>query len=115
MAEKPTAVKVVAVMFAVSALIIGAIGYYLMGLVDVWLIGGLIGILGQLFLIGGALNLIFAWGIWTLQKWTWSLAYFTVWVFIILSIPSIPSGLGIIIFVVFWILKNYLKGIKEYF
>jgi len=115
MAEKPTAVKVVAVMFAVSALIIGAIGYYLMGLVDVWLIGGLIGILGQIFLIGGALNLIFAWGIWTLQKWTWSLAYFTVWVFIILSIPTILSVVGIINFAVFWILKNYLKGIKEYF
>lgn len=115
MVEKPTGVKITAILFAITALVTGAIGFYLSGLVDIWLVGGIIAIIGQLFIIGAALNLIFAWGIWTLQKWTWSLAYFTIWIFIIFSIPTILSGVGIINFILFWVLKNYLKGIKEYF
>jgi uncharacterized membrane protein (DUF2068 family) len=72
------------------------------------LLAGVLVAIGAIFLILGLISLLLAWGLWTGRGWAWTITLILTIIGIIISIPGLITGVGVISLIIYVIIVYYL-------
>ena len=106
--DKPAGVVILAVLYGLEALVTLGLGALFVaggGFIGLGLGGGIFAGLGIGILIVGLIQLLIAWGLWTLQSWARTIAI----IFAIIGLIGFPIGTIISIIILWYLFKPEIK------